>query len=105
MVALVKHVGKEKVSETPAVPEVVAGSCSSGCTLQQVVEKIRKGIRGQRYQAMAKFRLFKEMQQDSKTFAEWWPEVLEQAERCNWSMYSSEMAERDAILYQTRTRN
>ena len=110
MVALVKHVGKVKVTETPAVAEVQAAQGVAAVarveaipadTFDQAVEKIRQGIRGQTNQAMAKFKLFKEMQQDGKTFAEWWPDVLEQAERCDWSKYNSETAARDAILYQT----
>ena len=110
MVALVKHVGKVKLVETPAVRAVIAAQGVAAVdrveavpadTFETVVEKIRQGIRGQTNQAMAKFKLFKEMQQDSKAFAEWWPDVLEQAERCDWSNYSSEMAARDAILYQT----
>ena len=110
MVALVKHVGKVKLVEEPEIPEVQAAQGVAAVarveavpadTFEQAVSKIRKGIQGQTNQAMAKFKLFKEMPQRSKNFAEWWPDILEQAERCDWSNYNTERAARDAILYQT----
>ena len=110
MVALVKHVGKVRLTERPEIPEVQAAQgvvavarveAVPADTFEQAVIKIRKGIQGQTNQAMAKFKLFKEMPQGSKNFAEWWPDVLEQAERCDWSDYNTERAARDAILYQT----
>ena len=39
-------------------------------TFETVVDKIRRGIRGQTNQAMAEFNLFKELQQDSMAFAD-----------------------------------
>ena len=92
MVALVKHVGKVKLIEQPEIPEVQAAQGVAAVarveavpadTFEQAVTKIRKGIQGQTNQAMAKFKLFKEMPQGNKKFAEWWPEILEQAERCD----------------------
>ena len=66
MVALVKHVGKVKLVEEPEIPEVQAAQGVAAVarveavpaeTFEQAVMKIRKGIQGQTYQAMAKFKL------------------------------------------------
>ena len=69
MVALVKQVGKVKLVETPAVRAVVAAQGVTAVdrveavladTFETVVDKIRRGIRGQTNQAKAKFKLFKQ---------------------------------------------
>ena len=110
MITLFKHVGKVKLSETPAVPEVVAANGVAAIaavaaipadTFVEAVNKIRKGIVGQTNQAMTRYKLFQELPQDGGIFAEWWPKLIEQAERCDWSQYGAEMAARDAMLYQT----
>ena len=71
-------------------------------SLQQALEKVSQGIRRQTNQAAAKFRLMQKMPQSDSCFAEWYPLVKEQAERCSWQGYNASNAARDAILLQTR---
>ena len=47
------------------------------------MHKVEQGIRQLTNQAMAKFKLFKEMQQDGRGFREWAQLVVEQASRCD----------------------
>ena len=53
-------------------------------------------------QAAARFKLMQKMPQSNSYFAEWYPWVKEQAERCIWQGYDGSMAARDAILLQTQ---
>ena len=110
MIALFKHVGKVKLSVTPAIepvaargglPAVEAVAEVAADTFLQAVQKIRTGILGQTNQTMTRYKLFQELPQDGSVFAEWWPKLIEQAERCDWSNYDAEMAARDAMLFQT----
>ena len=40
------------------------------------------------------------MPQNGKNFADWWPLLKEQADRCDWEGYNTKKAARDAMLYQ-----
>ena len=70
-------------------------------TFDQVLEKVRAGIKKQTNQAVARHKLFTQMTQSDKTFAAWFPKIKEQAERCDFANYNVQKATRDAILYQT----
>ena len=65
------------------------------------MSKGEKGIMKQTNQAVARHRLFTSLQQQSRSFSEWYLIVKEQAERCNFANYTVEKATRDALLYQT----
>ena len=67
---------------------------------QQTLAKVADGIKKQTNQASAKFKLFQQMPQGGKAFADWFPNIREQADRCDWMGYDSKMAARDAILFQ-----
>jgi hypothetical protein len=41
------------------------------------------------------------MPQGGLSFAEWYPKVKDQAERCIWTSYDAKQAARDALLFQT----
>ena len=71
-------------------------------TWEETLQKISYGIKQQTNQAAARFMLMQKMQQGESCFAEWYPRVKEQAERCSWQNYDSNMAARDAILLQTQ---
>ena len=69
---------------------------------QESLEKVSQGIKKQTNQAAARFKLMQKMPQGDSCFAQWFPLVKEQAERCTWQGYDGSKAARDAILYQTR---
>ena len=71
---------------------------------EETLEKVSRGIKQQTNQAAARFKLMQKMPQSDRCFAEWFPLVKEQAERCNWVGYDGSMAARDAILLQTQDR-
>ena len=68
----------------------------------ETLMKISKGIKQQTNQAAARYKLMRKMPQGELCFAEWYPRVKEQAERCTWLGYDADTAARDAILYQTQ---
>jgi hypothetical protein len=70
-------------------------------TFNQAITKVEQGIKQKTNQATSCFKLFQQMPQNSKHFAEYYPKVREQAERCIWTGYDAKMAARDAILFQT----
>ena len=45
--------------------------------------KVTAGIKGQTNQAAARFKLMQKMPQNGQCFAEWYPKVIDQAERCD----------------------
>lgn len=47
------------------------------------------------------YKLFHQLQQGNKKFSDWYPEVLEHAQRCPLEDYTVERAARDAIAMQT----
>ena len=49
----------------------------------EAIKKIENGIKSQTNQATARFKLFREMAQGGEAFADWWPKVKEQADRCD----------------------
>ena len=59
------------------------------------------GIKAQTNQATARFKLFTKMLQGGLPFAEWYPKVKDQANRCIWANYDAKQAARDALLFQT----
>ena len=63
--------------------------------------KIEEGIKCQTNQATARFKLFTKMPQGGLSFAEWYPEIRDQAERGIWTNYDAKQAVRDALLFQT----
>ena len=63
----------------------------------EAIKKIEIGIKSQTNQATARFKLFREMAQGGKAFADWWPKVKEQADRCDWANYDVKQACRDAL--------
>ena len=63
--------------------------------------KITNGIKKQTNQAAARYKLMRQLPQGDMCFAEWYPKIKEQSERCTWDSYNAETAARDAILYQT----
>lgn len=65
----------------------------------ETLMKISKGIKQQTNQAAARYKLMRKMPQGELCFAEWYPRVKEQAERCTWLGYDADTAARDAILY------
>ena len=77
------------------------GVVTDGDTFKQAVDKVEAGIKAQTNQATARFKLFTKMPQGGRTFAEWYPKVKDQAERCVWTGYDARQAARDAILFQT----
>ena len=58
------------------------------------LEKVSLGIKQQTNQAAARFKLMQKMPQNDSCFAEWYPLVKEQAERCIWLGYDGSMAAR-----------
>jgi hypothetical protein len=71
---------------------------------QQFLDKVSQGIKQQTNEAAARFKLMQKMPQSDSCFAEWYPLVKEQAERCTWQGYNAGKAARDAILLQTGDR-
>ena len=69
---------------------------------KDTLEKVSQGIKQQTNQAAARLKLTQKMPQNDSCFAEWYPLVKEQAERCIWVDYNRSMAARDAILLQTQ---
>ena len=69
--------GKEMDSLFKHVGKVVEGD-----KYEEAVEKVRQGITASTNQAMARFRLMREMPQAGEVFSVWWPKVKEQADRC-----------------------
>ena len=70
-------------------------------TVGRTLDKVSAGIKKQTNQAAARFKLMQKMPQAGQCFADWYPRVKEQAERCDWTGYDDKRAARDAILYQT----
>ena len=68
----------------------------------EALEKVSKWIQKQTNQAAARFKLMQKMPQSDSCFAEWYPRVKEQADRCIWAGYDGSKAARDAILLQTQ---
>ena len=64
------------------------------------VDKVRQGVKRQTNQASARFKLFQQMAQPGKSFSKWFPELKEQAERCDWTNYDAKAAARYVILFQ-----
>ena len=62
---------------------------------ENALDKISQGIRKQTNQAAARYKLMRRMPQGEACFAEWYPSVKDQAERCLWDGYNAEMAARD----------
>ena len=77
------------------------GVVLEGDSYEAAMKKIENGIKSQTNQATARFKLFREMAQGGESFADWWPKVKEQADRCDWANYDVKQACRDALLYQT----
>ena len=71
-----------------------------GDTYTAAIVKVRQGISAQTNQAMARFKLMREMPQSGRVFSEWWPKVKEQADHCVWTGYDAKMAASDALLQQ-----
>ena len=71
---------------------------------QQSLDEVSQGIKQQTNESAARFKLMQKMPQSDSCFAEWYPLVKEQAERCTWQGYIAGKAARDAILLQTRDR-
>ena len=71
---------------------------------KEALEKVSKGIQKQTNQAAARYKLMQKMPQSDSCFAEWYPRVKEQADRCIWAEYDESKAARDAILLQTQDR-
>ena len=71
---------------------------------EEALEKASKGIKKQTNQAAARYKLMQKMPQSDSCFAEWYPRVKEQADRCIWAGYDESKAARDAILLQTQDR-
>ena len=76
------------------------GMVVEGDSYKNAVKKVRDGITAQTNQAMARFKLMREMPQSGRVFSEWWPKIKEQADRCVWADYGAKMAASDAILQQ-----
>ena len=76
------------------------GLVAVGDTYTAAIAKVRTGISAQTNQAMARFKLMREMPQAGRVFSEWWPKVKEQADRCVWAGYDAKMAASDALLQQ-----
>ena len=77
------------------------GKVTDEDTYEAAIDKVRTSITGQTNQAVMMFKLFTRMGQGEQSFASWWSEVKEQADKCDFTGYSREKAARDAILYQT----
>ena len=73
-------------------------------TFTQAITKVEQGIKQQTNQATSCFKLFQQMPQNSKHFAEYYPRVREQAERCMVTEYDAKMDARDAICFQTNNK-
>ena len=73
----------------------------AGDSFDAAMTKIEEGIKCQTNQATARFKLFTKMPQRGLSFAEWYPRIKDQAERCIWNNYDAKQAARDAILFQT----
>ena len=54
---------------------------------QETLDKVSAGIKKQTNQAAARFKLMQKMPQAGQCFADWYPRVKEQAERCDWTGY------------------
>ena len=77
------------------------GKVLEGDTYDQAVAKIEEAVKAQTNKAMSKYKLFTGLQQEGESFATWWTQVQEQAEKCDFVGYDVKMATRDAILFQT----
>ena len=108
----VGHAACEGCSKTKATLELVGGKdmcvlyehvgvVVAGDTFDAAMKKIEDGIKCQTNQATARFKLFTKMPQGGLSFAEWYPKIRDQAERCIWTNYDAKQAARDALLFQT----
>ena len=61
-------------------------------TFTKAVEKIEEGIKKQTNQATARFKLFTKMAQGDGSFADWYPQIRNQADRCIWDGYNAKYA-------------
>ena len=71
------------------------GVVEAADTFEVAIRKIEEGIKAQTNQATAKFKLFTKMPQGGLSFAEWYPKVRDQAERCTWENYDAKQAARE----------
>ena len=76
------------------------GLVEDGDSFKQALDKIEQGIKKQTNQASARFKLFQQMPQAGRPMSKWFPEIKEQADRCDWTAYGSKEAARDSILFQ-----
>ena len=76
------------------------GLVEDGDSFDQALDKIEQGIKKQTNQASARFKLFQQMPQSGRPMSKWFPEIKEQADRCDWTSYGSKEAARDSILFQ-----
>jgi hypothetical protein len=80
------------------------GMVGEGDTMDETIPKIKDGIRRQTNQGTARFKLYQQMSQGDEVFADWFPKIKEQADRCDWTAYNEKKAARDAILFQTNNK-
>ena len=86
MVTLFEHVGKVQ---------------EEADTFEEAMKKITDALKGQINEVYPVYKLFCEMPQGRKSFSDWYPKVLEQAQLCNFDGYTAEKAARDAMTMQT----
>ena len=77
------------------------GGVEEGDTFDGALKKVEEGIVAQTNQATAMFKLYTKLPQGGLSFAEWYPTVKDQADRCIWTGYGAKQAARDALLFQT----
>ena len=75
------------------------GNIQDKDTFDRTIQKISNGIKRQTNQAVARFKLFRQLPQGDKDFSSWYHTVREQAKRCDFDGYSEIEAARDAILF------
>ena len=77
------------------------GKVQETYTFDQAVNKITEALKGQINEVYPIYKLFCEMPQGKKSFSEWYPKVLDQAQLCNFDAYTPDKAARDAMTMQT----
>ena len=68
-------------------------------TWDQTLVKIQYGIKRQTNQAVARFKLFRQLPQGERQFSDWYHTIREQAKRCDFTNYTEVEAAGDAILF------
>ena len=77
------------------------GGVNDKDTFDDAIRKIKGGLKATINEVFPMYKLFHQLPQGNKKFSDWYPGVLEHAQRCPLEDYTVERAARDAIAMQT----